>query len=254
MIQLLTSQYVEPMPSEMFDKFRKHLPKDIKKQVEARHAELQKLQKEREKEQEIRLSEILDSEILMRFAYVPFVIAALAWDYADTVCEMASLLKIHEVKPLSRAIYQLKRDYERLRAEYIDVNHQKSEENNMYVFEDAVNDVFNLYLANVGFDLKREYPQLSEDYVLFIKAVYQCHIVLQSIYKYVEIITKKVECIVERNVGDILPKELRKLDTLIVEYIGNKPISEWLEKQQNVYVKTLANRMLEIELNESKDG
>ena len=249
MIPLVTNIQPEPMSPAMFEAFKKHLPKNVRKQVEMRHEELQKIQEEREREQEIKLSEVLDSDTLIRFAYVPFVIAALAWDYADTILNMARMLQFREVKKLSRAVIELKRDYDNVRAPFIDTQHQKSEEDNMYVFEDAVNDVFNVYLANIGFDIKREYPELEDDHVLYIKAIYQCHIVLQSIYKYVGIISKKVEKIVGHSIGDILPKELRRLDTLVMAYVGDKPASDMFERQQDTYAKTLANRMLEIELN-----
>ena len=253
MIPLVTNIQQEPMPPAMFEEFKKHLPKNVRKQVEKRHEELQKIQEEREREQEIKLSKVLDSDTLMRFAYVPFVIAALAWDYADTILNMARYLQLSSAKKLSRAIIELKRDYDRVRLSYTDTQHRQSEEDNMYVFEDAVNDVFNVYLANIGFDIKREYPELEDDYVLYIKAIYQCHIVLQSIYKYVEIQTEKVENIVGHSVGDVLPKELRRLDTLVLAYVGDKPVSEAFERQQSSYAKTLANRMLEIELNETEE-
>lgn len=249
----LTTLQPEPMFNEMFESFKKHLPKGIRKEIESRHAEMQRIQAEYEKEQEIKLSEILDSETLMRFAYVPFVIATLAWDYVDTVLTISKMLNIKNVIPISRSIRQLKRDYDVLRAKYIDSAHSKSEENNMYVFEDGVNDVFKLYLVNIELDIKREYPDLSVDYILYLKAIYQCHIVLKSLYKYIEIQTKNVQKIVGHTIGDILPQELRKLDSLVMAFIGDKSISKDFEKQQNTYATTLANRMCSIELSETKD-
>ena len=253
MIQYSTVINPHPMPQEMFNALKKHLPKRIRKEVESRHAKLQKEQAEREKAQEIKLSEVLDSETLMRFAYVPFVIATLAWDYADSILTLAKMLGMKEVASTSRSVRQLKRDYDNLRAKYIDSAHQKSEEDNMYVFEDGVNDVFRLYLVNIGFDIKKEYPDLSEDYILYLKAIYQCHIVLKSLYKYVEIQTKNVQKIVGHTIGDILPQELRKLDSLVMAFVGDKSISKDFEKQQNTYATTLANRMCSIELSEIKD-
>lgn len=241
------------MSPEMFDDFKKHLPKEVRKQVEARQAKLIELQEERERERELKLSEILDSETMMRFGYVPFVIAALAWDYADSILNMAAYLRIQKVKRLCRSVKELKKDYDYLRAPYIDQAHQQSEENNMYVFEDGVNDVFNLYLADIGFDIKSEYPNLDHEYVLYLKAIYQCHIVLKSIFRYAQIQTSKVEKIVGHKIGDIIPSQLRKLDTLIMAFIGDKPVSKKFEAQQATYAETLANRMCQIELCENED-
>lgn len=253
MMSYLTTLQPTPMSKEMFESFKQHLPKGIRKEIESRHAEIQRIQAEHEKEQEIKLSEILDSETLMRFAYVPFVIATLAWDYVDTILTLSKMFGIKNVKPISRSVRQLKRDYDILRARYIDSIHSKSEENNMYVFEDGVNDVFKLYLVNIELDIKRKYPDLSEDYIMYIKAIYQCHIVLKSLYKYVEIQTKNVQNIVGHTIGDILPKELRKLDSLVMAFIDDKSISKDFEIQQDTYAMTLANRMCSIELSETKD-
>lgn len=241
------------MSSELFDDFKKHLPKEVRKQVEARQAKIIESQNERERERELKLSEILDSETMMRFAYVPFVIATLAWDYADSILNMAAYLRIQEVKKLCRSVKELKKDYDYLRAPYIDQAHQESEENNMYIFEDGVNDVFNLYLANIGFDIKSEYPDLDNEYVTYLKAIYQCHIVLKSIFRYAQIQTDKVEKIVGHKIGDIIPTQLRRLDTLVMAFVGDKPVSKKFEKQQETYAETLVNRMCLIELCENED-
>lgn len=201
----------------------------------------------------LRLSQLLDRDSLMRFAYIPFVIASLAWDYADTVVSLASNMKISETKKLSRTVRELKREYDRVRAPYIDSSHQKSEEENMYVFEDAVSDLSSLYLTNIECDLQMEYPDLNSDSMYLLKAVYHCHLVLQSIYDYVAKQKMKIEKIVGHTIGDVLPSELRRLDILIMAFVGDKPVSPKFRMQQRAYAVSLSDRMLEIELTETRD-
>lgn len=95
---------LSPMPAEMFECFKKHLPPEERKKFEKRHQELKKIEAAREYQKELKLSEILDSETLMRFAYVPFVVAQLAWDYADTIINVSSILKLDSTKKLCRAV------------------------------------------------------------------------------------------------------------------------------------------------------
>lgn len=195
-----------------------------------------------------RVSKILSNDALMRFAYVPFVIASLAWDYIDTILVLSAAQKKHETKRLCRAVRQLKSEYDRLRAPYIDKDHQSSEEVNMLVFENGVKDIFNLYLVNIAADLKREYPNLDDDSLVFLKAVYQAHIVLLSIYKYVNKQTSIVEKLLNEHIRDILPSQLRRVDGLVMAFVGDKPISEQFAKEQESYAQILCNRMLKVEL------
>ncbi len=239
-----------PMSEDMFEKVKKHLPSSERKMFEKRHKELIEAKAKREAEEELKLSEILDSETLMRFAYIPFVVAQLAWDYADTVIDVATLLRLHPTKKLCRAIRELKRRYDNVRAEFTNTAHRGSEIDNMYVFEDGVSDLFSLYLKNIEFDLKKEYPDLDSEYMTFLLSVYQCHIVLQSIYRYAEMQKDKVEKIVGHRIGDVLPSELRRLDILVMAFVGDKPVSPNFDAQQKTYAQCLANRMALVELND----
>lgn len=248
----LKSDSVCPLPDRLFEQMKKQLSPEDRKKFEAKHKELNKIRAKHELENEIKLSKILDTDALMRFAYVPFVIANLAWDYADTVVSLSAVNKQSPTKKLSRAVRELKREYDLVRAPYIDTAHRNSEEDNMYVFEDGVKDLFSLYLKNIEFDLKTAYPQLEMESIMFLKAVYQCHIVLQALYKYVEMQKRKVEKIVGHTIGDVLPSSLRRLDILIIEYVGDKPIGDHLMKQQSTYANCLANRIALIELTETK--
>ncbi|MCM1219671.1 MAG: hypothetical protein NC548_34760 [Lachnospiraceae bacterium] len=241
------------MPQSMFEALKKHLSPQERKQFEQRHQELKRQAESRQWQQEKKLSEILDSETLMRFAYVPFVVAQLAWDYADTILDTASMYRLHETKKLCRAVKELKKRYDIVRDEFTNTTHRESEIDNMYVFEDGVADLFNLYLKNIEFDLKAEYPQLEEKFHYFLKAVYQCHIVLQAIYRYASMWKVKVEKIVGHSIGDVLPQELRKLDILVMAFVGDKPVSQKFDEQQKTYAQCIANRMALIELNETKE-
>lgn len=224
------------------------------KYVAMTEKEWRKHKEEREKEEEWRLSQMLDSETTMRFAYVPFVIAKLVWDYADTLLSEVARMKLSETKPLCRAIRQLKREYDQIRAPYIDSKHEDSEEENMYVYEDGVARIMNQCLSNVRIDLKSEYPELDEEeYLPFLVAVYQCDITLKSLLLYTERMTAKVAQIIDRHVGHILPESLYKLNRLVLEFVGDKPVSEKFKILKKKYIETFATQMALVELSEVKE-
>lgn len=205
-------------------------------------------------EEEKRVSQILNREELFRFAYVPFVIAALVWDYLDTILYYAAYLRIQYVKRLGRVMKQLKIDYDRIRAPFVDMEHQNSEQENMLVFEDGVKEIMNLYIVNIKCDLASEYPELEQDYRDFLLAVYQCKITLDALLRYTakqeEIVAKRVG----HKIGHILPTELYRVAAMLPLYVGDKPISPQFQKQQQTYVSTFATQMALIGFNNIPDN
>lgn len=202
--------------------------------------------------EEIRLSRVLDKEMLFRFAYVPFVIAQLVWDYVDTITTLTAWMKRRETLALSRKIKELRRDYDRKRAPFIDNLHQASEIDNMYVFEDGVKDIFKLYLLNLRLDLKHEYPDLQDEDMDLLTATYQCLILLRALYRYVAKQTDRIQRKIGRQIGRILPCELYALEPLVAAHVGDKPISDKFHKQQGTYIETLSTQIALIGLNDTK--
>lgn len=214
--------------------------------------ELKDTIRQREEAEKLKLSKILDRDTLFRFAYVPFVIAELAWDYADTVLTLSAMMKTG-AKKLCRAVRELRREYERERARFIDQAHKDSEVENMYVFEDGVKDIYTQMLVNVRCDLNSEYPSLDKDSVDLLTAVYQCDITLQSLILYTQQQTSKIERIVGHRIGKILPAQVYQLARLMPEFIGDKPASERFNKLKKQYEKTFATQIALIELNDTLD-
>lgn len=212
--------------------------------------ELKDTIKQHEEAEKLKLSKILDRDTLFRFAYVPFVIAELVWDYADTILTLSAMMRTG-AKKLCRAVRELRRDYERERAQFIDQTHKDSEVENMYVFEDGVKDIYTQMLVNVRCDLKSEYPSLDKDSIDLLTAVYQCDITLQSLILYTQQQTAKIERIVGHQIGKILPAQIYKLARLIPEFVGDKPASENFNKLKKQYEKTFATQIALIELSDT---
>lgn len=206
-------------------------------------------EQQREERETLKLSKILDQDTLFRFAYVPFVIAELVWDYADTILTLSAMMR-NGAKKLCRAVKELRRDYDRVRTPYIDEAHRDSEVENMYVFEDGVKDIYSQMLVNLRCDLKSEYPSLDNDNVDFLTAVYQCDITMQSLLIYTRKQTEKIERIVGHRIGNILPKQMYQLARLIPEFVGDKPASDRFKTLKKQYEQTFATQIALIELSD----
>lgn len=195
------------------------------------------------------LSEVLDEITMFRYGYVPFVIAELVWDYADTVIDMATLVSDPKTKKLSRAVRELRREYERYHDIVVDKDGKSNEESNMYAFEDEVSKIFSLYITNVKCDLAREYDQIEENTMGLLVAVYMCLLLIKSLLRYSAVQTEKASAMAGYKVIDVMPRQVHSLATLIAEFAGDMPVSKGFKDIQETYVKTFVTQISLIELN-----
>lgn len=215
---------------------------------------LERQEKERadrlERELRERIETMFNREELFRFAYVPFVIAELVWDYADTVIIMAQRLNSPACRRLSRAIRNARAEYNHLRHRYIDAESREREIENGYVFEEATKRITNQMMLNVRIDINREYPALNEESRDLLLAVYQCHITSRALLRYLDRESAKVSKRVGHTIGKMLPPSYYVMDKLIPEYIGDKPASARFRKLMNEYINTFATQIALVELND----
>lgn len=196
------------------------------------------------------LDEIFTREELFRFAYVPFVIAELVWDYADTVILLARRLNDPSARRLSRAIRQARTDYDRLRRRHIDAAHRANEVENGYLFEEATSRITAQMALNLRLDIDREYPDLGEDSRNLLQAVYQCHITSRALLRYLDRQSQRVAERVGHSIGKMLPHSYYVMDRLIPEFVGDKPASPRFRELMSRYVDTFANQIALVELND----
>lgn len=198
--------------------------------------------------------EMFSREELFRIAYVPFVIAELVWDYADTVIIMARQLHDPAVRRLSRAIRQARADYDRLRHHYIDDAHRAGEIDNGYIFEDATRHITSQMMLNVRLDITQEYPDLGDGSRDLLLAVYQCHVISRALLLYIDRQSEYVARRVGHPIGKMLPPSYYLMDSLIPEYIGDKPASARLRDQMDKYINTFATQIALVTLTDIKDN
>ncbi len=195
------------------------------------------------------LSEVLDDITMFRYGYVPFVIAELAWDYADTVIEMAIMCNNPKTKKLSRAIRTLRAEYERYHSRVVFSDGKSGEEENMYLFETEVSSLFSLYVTNIKCDLISLYSNIEENTLHLLVSVCQCLIVIKSLLRYSAIQTAKAQEMAGYPLDDVMPQSIRSVVPLINEFAGDMPVSDEFMKQEETYIKTFATQIGLIKLN-----
>lgn len=194
------------------------------------------------------LSELLDQDTFFRFGYVPFVIAEVAWDYADTTIDLAVLMRLSPTKKLCRCIRNLRNEYVNFKKKYFDTSHLDSETDNMELFIDELSKFFNERFHSYVDKLVDEYPDLNNDSKMLISEAYLCKFVLKALFKYMSYINKKVEDIVRHPIGKLLPASIYSLYDIILEFAGDSPLTSEFLKKEEPFVNELVDRIKSIEL------
>lgn len=193
----------------------------------------------------------LTQDELLRFGYVPFVIARLVWDYTDTIKDICIQMRLTETKRLTRAVRQLKADYDRRRLPYIDRQHEDSESRNMLVFEEAIDEHTRLFFVNLRCAVEREYPELTPEYRHLIYAVYQCRAMLRACLLYAERQRARIGEKMGWELNSMLPPQVKALEPIVIAFAGDKALSQEWDKTESQFVNTFATQIGLIQLTDS---
>lgn len=96
-----------------------------------------------------------------------FMLLALAWDYVETVQQIAKMLGASETKPASRRINELRRIYDQRRSYSLSGYEVNAEREVALIFEKVCSD----HMRKLHWALCNEHPGLSKDWLDLIEAV-----------------------------------------------------------------------------------
>lgn len=219
-----------------------------------RYNTISRLKQQQAAERKISMQEIvtkIDKETLFLLAFVPHVIAEIAWDYADSCIDLASYMRLQPVKKLNRRIRELRKDYDYERKRFIDSQHREIETENMIKFQENYRDYFNSLHTSIKKKVNEEHPGLNDDSQMLIFAAYSCAVVLRAMFNYSRFMERKVADLLGiKAIGSIVAKELFELEKLVLHYAGedsignNNKFPEFL----NTYVDTLVQYLKQSEI------
>lgn len=225
----------------------------LKEQLAIQPIESGFVRRPQQQNREISLEEInrkIDKETLFLFAFVPFVIAEVAWDYADSCINLAILMRLQPTKKLCRRIRELRREYDRKRS-MIDRAHREIETENMIAFQEDYKQYFSELNNSIVSQVDEQYSGQCSDCRMMISAAYSCAVVLRALFKYVDIMSARIADILGINaIGSIIVKELRVLEKIIIQFAGEESIggNNQFPSTLNVYVDTLVEYLLQSEI------
>lgn len=179
----------------------------------------------------------------LRMMAVISIVGSLAWDYADTVLDIAVLLRDPRTKKLSRAVRQLRADYESFRRPFLSSSDTERERELGLLFESLCEPHFSRLCWGVA--AEKATAGLGGDSMAMVQAVHTAMAVLEAMALYAG------ECdrwIREQGVSgrSILPSHFRGLSILLPEFAGDCYAGD--SEARRITVRILLNEINSIEI------
>lgn len=195
------------------------------------------------------LNAIPEKDIL-RLSVKIFLVGALVWDYTDTVLQLAEQMRIgNGTQKISRAIKELKQDYDWMCRSHIDAEHIQQICDLSLLFE-RINGL-NLTKLNYGLNKEiRRDTELDTDYVMLLDAVQTALTVLDALKLYATQRDAEIRKYYPHAPHSCLPDHFRKLGQLLPLFVGDHydPDSE----SRRITARILLNEINIIELYDEK--
>lgn len=167
-------------------------------------------------------------DILTTIRVRMYAIGALVWDYVDSVLDMAKMLRRPETRKLSRAVRQLRDDYDRHRAKnHADRDYLEREMQWALDFEEYLRKPLREFVKGVKQEQEATYGEVEPEHGYLIMGVQQAMAMVDAIIHY----TKGCDRAIARygvpmGGKTICPPMFRKLATLLPEFAGDMWIAE----------------------------
>lgn len=178
------------------------------------------------------------------------LIGALVWDYTDTVLDIAKGLRIDQVRRVSTAIREIRRDYDRMTQKHLDTEHIRRLCDLSLLFERISRD----HLAKLNYGLLNEIhahdSDLNREYVMLLDAVLTALTVLDALRLYAGERDREIARVYPYAIHSCLPDHFLRLSILLPQYAGDHYFAD--SEARSITAKILLNEINSIELYDDK--
>ncbi len=166
-----------------------------------------------------------DESTALRCAYIPYVALCIAWDYADTVCDIAAQMRVDKLKKPCRLLRDLRRRYDSFRQRFLPPDHLRQEARHAQAFLDGNADVLRWFNSTLTDRIRSIQPDLDPRYLYLLLAAYQAIAVVKAIKMYAADADKLLDDISgAKSAHSVIPDEALALFELIGVFIGDFPL------------------------------
>ena len=156
---------------------------------------------------------------LLKMAALLFIIGRLAWDYADTVLDLASQMKLGgETKRISRTIREIRRRWEIFRQKDFDSSHDRKEYDLAMLFEELTRRHLNRLCNAIRVEVSKRY-ELTDEQIMLVQAVMQTLCVYDAMKMYAGQCDRFIKAYYPTAPHSIMPDEFPQMARLIPRFI-----------------------------------
>lgn len=163
-----------------------------------------------------------DRHTVFRISYLPFVFFDVIWDYIDTLMDLARIIGNKETRRLSRALRDIRAEYDRERAKTLDWEHRQRTAIHAEQFIEESTPLQWAWKV-IHSEYKRKNPDLLPDWVMFIAQADLVCAMFAALMRYARHFDAMITAKAGRKLHTILPDEVRRMQGLIPEFMGGMP-------------------------------
>lgn len=163
-----------------------------------------------------------DRFTLFRLSYLPYVFIDVIWDYTETLMDLAKLLRVSETRKLSRALKELRLEFERGQQRILDLDHRQHLADHAQQFIDECQPLRWAWKV-IHSEHKRKNPDLLPDWVMFVAQADLVCAMFAALMRYADHFDKMIADKAGRKMHSILPDEIKRMQGLIPEFMGGLP-------------------------------
>lgn len=193
--------------------------------------------------------EDMPKRLLLRLAAKTYILMALAWDYIDTITDMAAVMRISELKGLCRTIKAIRRSYDQFRSRSINDASTKAEMERAVDFEEYCHEHLSKLFYSICNGISKF--KLTDDYKSFLVGVYQALTVLDAVRLYGEYVDSRLK---QHGIPTlhltIIEDDFIKLFKLIPLFAGDCYIPDM--ECVRLTAKILVNKMHNVQLSDER--
>lgn len=232
-------------PKSMLDFIKKHCP-DMKPNPAPVFPGLD-IAPHRMMQEEFDLEKAFDRHTQFRISYLPFVFFDVIWDYIESLIDCAIILRLTETKRLTRALKDIRREYNLDRAKHLDAEHRKNMSDHAQQFIEEC-ETLNWAWKVIHSEYKHKHPDLLPDWVILIAQADLVCSMFAALNRYARHFDKMIADKSRRKLHSILPDEVNRMQGLIPEFLGGIPHT----RIRRVVDAVLYNEFLNQELTDEK--
>jgi hypothetical protein len=164
----------------------------------------------------------MTEDMKFRVAYLPYVIAEIAWDFADTIYLLCSGVdKKWEVKEVTDGIRKLRKHYVRYVSRFIDADHQREYTQHCERLQEEQSPFFSRLATELSMQIEFTYPRLSRSEVHFLTTVYTTLVVIEAYKRYIRWADNFLDDFCQEHGTTTLPPQINPLAKLIRLLLGD---------------------------------